>query len=111
MNFLSKKDIKRSLVLPKKLNKLLAEEIGIHIGDGSLRIYQYNTDIKYAYSISGGYDDEKYFLDFVIPLMYELYHIYPTFYKSKKERSISLHYHSKGLLFFKKKIGLPLEKK
>ena len=108
---LSKQDIKRGLKFPKKLSKSLAEEIGIHIGDGSLGIYKYNKDVKYSYSISGGYDDEKYFLEFVIPLMYKLYNIYPTFYKSKKEKSISLHYRSKGTLHFKNSIGLQLGKK
>lgn len=108
-------DIKRELKVPKYLTKSLAEEMGIHLGDGSLGIYRnkfaINSYLKYAYHIAGSYDDEEYFRLFVIPLMKELYNIRSHFYKSNKEKSIALSYQSKGLLYFKNSIGLPIGKK
>lgn len=108
-------DIKRELKIPKYLTKDLAEEIGIHLGDGSLGIYRNKFAIKnylkYAYHIAGSYDDEQYFKKFLIPLMEKLYNIRSHFYKSKNEKSITLSYQSKGLLYFKGSLGMPLGKK
>ena len=111
MNKISYNDIKRGLKIPKTINKYLAEEIGIHVGDGSLGIYKHKSGIKYLYTISGHHNDELYFRKFIIPLMYRLYNIYPSIYKRKDEKSMELNYQSKGLIHFKKSIGLPLGKK
>ena len=107
----SKNDIKRGLRIPNKIDRRISEEIGIHLGDGSLGIYKHKSGIKYSYTISGGYDDEEYFQNFIIPLMHKLYRIYPSTYKYRDRRSLELHYQSKGLIFFKRSLGLPLGKK
>lgn len=107
----SHNDFKRGLTIPKTLNKDLAEEMGLHLGDGCLGIYRYGHNIKYYYVISGGYDDEAYLKKFVIPLVYRLYHILPVFRKIKDKKYINLAYQSKGLLSFKKSLGLPINKK
>lgn len=68
----SKKDKKRRLVLPTELSSELAEEIGIHIGDGSLNIYK----SRYLYSLRGHkIDDEKYYINFVTLLYRSLFGI------------------------------------
>ena len=50
------------------IGKAVAEEFGIHIGDGSLGIYP--TTGHYDYTITGGLEDEKYLLEFIVPLIY-----------------------------------------
>ncbi len=109
--YFSHNDFRREVTLPKDLTKELAEETGIHVGDGSLYMSKKGTDTKYVYNISGGYDDELYFQEFVIPLIYRLYHIHPLIYKPKKGKSIELRYQSKALAHFKKSLGLPVGKK
>ncbi len=56
--------------LPQKLNARLAEEVGIHIGDGSLNVY----DGRYLYSLRGHLiDDERYYIEFIPELYKEVY--------------------------------------
>ena len=109
--YFSHNDIKRGLKMPNKINKDVAEETGIHAGDGHMNIIKHSTGTKYVYSISGGYEDERYFKSFLIPLMKRLYNIKPSIYRAKHEKSLTLHYQSKGLIYFKKGLGLPLGKK
>ncbi len=111
MNYLSYNDIKRGLKLPGVLTKELAEETGIHIGDGYMNICKHKTGTKYCYSICGGYDDELYFKEFVLPLTERLYNLKPSIYRAKHRKAITLHFQSKGLLYFKNSLGLPLGKK
>lgn len=89
-----------------EINKELAEEIGIHIGDGSLGIY--NKTGHYDYTICGGLEDEIYLSEFVTPLIYKIYGLKPYLKYSKKDGSISLVYVSKELVLWKKTIGLPV---
>ena len=66
----SPQDVKRQLRLPKELDVSLAEEIGIHIGDGSLNRYKG----RYLYSLRGHrFDDEAYYRCFVPGLYKRLY--------------------------------------
>lgn len=88
------------------ITKELAEEIGIHIGDGSLGFYK--KTYHYDYTITGGLDDEMYLLDFVIPLIRKIYGLSPYIQYVKKDNSIMLKYVSKQLILWKKSIGLPI---
>ncbi len=68
----SKNDVKKNVFLPKKMTAELAEEIGIHIGDGSLNVYKGN----FLYSLRGHLkDDEKYYTEFIRILYRNLYGI------------------------------------
>lgn len=89
-----------------KLNKKLAEEIGIHIGDGSLGIYPKTG--HYRYTVCSGFDDKIYIFNFVKPLIEKLYGITPNNITKKKGKSLDLVYHSKDLILWKNKIGLPI---
>ena len=108
---LSYNDIKRGLKIPTILSKELAEETGIHIGDGNLGVHPNGKSLKYQYSISGWTGDEDYLKEYVVPLMHKIYGIYPSVYRSKTSKSIELHYQSKGLVHFKKSLNLPLGRK
>ncbi len=56
--------------LPKIMDKSLAEETGIHIGDGSMGKYKYS----FLYSLAGHpIDDKEYYEGFVTPLMKKVY--------------------------------------
>lgn len=71
----SKPDIKRELRVPKRLCPLLAEEIGIHLGDGTL------SKKRYYYSVRGDLNEESYYTGFILPLYKELYNIKPPLLK------------------------------
>ena len=51
-----------NLKIPKKLTPDLAEEIGIHIGDGHL------SKNRYRYKIFGNIDESEYYTDFIMNL-------------------------------------------
>lgn len=66
-------DKRKSLILPNTLDEDLAEEIGIHLGDGTL-FYSKPTG-KYYFSVRGGYDEEEYYRNFILPLYKKLYNL------------------------------------
>jgi len=92
-----------------KISKELAEEIGIHIGDGSMGIY--SRTYHYDYTVCGGIDDYNYLVDFVRPLIEKLYGLTPCKQTTKKGKSFDLVYCSKELILWKKKLGLPVGQK
>lgn len=58
-----------------KLCPKLAEEIGIHLGDGTL------SKKPYYFSVRGDLKEESYYTDFMLPLYKELYNIEPPLLK------------------------------
>ena len=96
-------------MLNYKINEDLAEETGIHIGDGSMNIYKGNG---HCYTVACHKEDDKEYMDnFILPLIKRIYG------KTPKPR-----YWSKGtygfricsidIIKFKKEVlGLPLGKK
>ncbi|MBU0757659.1 MAG: hypothetical protein KKF44_06320 [Nanoarchaeota archaeon] len=66
----SKADKKKGIILPTKISPLLAEEIGMHLGDGYLSVS------KYEYRLKGNKQDEKEYYDhFIKKLFKELYNL------------------------------------
>ena len=93
----------KQITIPR-MCKELAEEIGIHIGDGSMYV---NPGIgHYDYTVCGSIDDYSYLMGFVEPLIKNLYGLSPNKPTKKKGRSFDLVYCSKELVSWKKKIGL-----
>lgn len=105
LNFKSKN---RTLNLPKRYSINLAEETGIHIGDGSMNIYKKHNVNSYTYS--GHAIDDLEFSEYVKNLMKSLYNLDPS-YKRIQKNTIMLSYTRKGLVQFKQKLGLPLGNK
>jgi transcriptional regulator with XRE-family HTH domain len=62
-------DMRRRVTIPERLTPLLAEEIGMHIGDGCL------LESKSYFSIRGDIREVSYFRDFVIPLYMKLFNL------------------------------------
>lgn len=101
---LSRSDVRRSISIPRKFTEELAEETGIHIGDGSLNIYKG----RYLYSLRGHLiDDEKYYENHIVILFRKLYNI--NVHIRKWPDVIGFQIGSSGIGSFKHEIvGLPL---
>ena len=98
-------------ILPNCLSKELAEEFGIHTGDGHLGSKSCQGKyIFYDYSISSGADETDYILNYVRPLIKRLYNLEVKLCY-KKSNEIALHYKSKALFTFKHALGFPNGKK
>jgi len=105
---LSSKDKLRKLKIPDKINPRLAEEIGIHLGDGSMNVYGKG----YLYSLEGHFnDDREYYQNYIAPLMKELYNLDVRLRERKCAGVYGFQIGSKGLISFKKDLGLPLGSK
>lgn len=104
----SSKDNVRKLKIPKVMTPKLAEEIGIHLGDGSMNIY----GKSHLYSLEGHYnDDKKYYQNYVAPLIKQLYNLEVRLRERKSAGVYGFQIGSKGLVHFKKRLGLPLGSK
>lgn len=95
----------QDLILPSNYSKELAEETGIHIGDGCMNIYRHATDAVYTYS--GHAKDDYDFSIYVKKLLKSLYNLEPSYERIQKN-TILLAYCRVGLIRFKHKLGLPL---
>jgi len=94
---------------PISLSKDLAEEIGIHIGDGSLFFRKKENHYDYVVCLSR---EEESYKNYVINLIKKIYGIVPSYIdKDKTENSINIEYYSKLLFLWKKSIGLPISDK
>jgi len=96
---------KQELILPIEYSTDLAEETGIHIGDGSMNMYRSQQDCSYTYS--GHAIDDLEFSKYVKQLMKKLYNLYPSYERIQKN-TIMLSYTRKQLIQFKHELGLPL---
>jgi intein/homing endonuclease len=99
-------DRKRNIKLPEIVTKELAEEIGIHIGDGSL-------STNYRYSLRGSSLDEKEYYDMHIQKLYKnLFGFTPIMKEDKINHTYGFQIGSKTIWVFKKRIlGIVSEKK
>ena len=105
----SKNDLKKGLKLPNKLTYELAEDIGIMVGDGHIRLYvRYKRAADYAIACYGNaITDKVYFMHYVQALKKHLFNLNFRFSKRQKNTCELLAY-SKGLFqFYTKVIGLP----
>jgi len=77
------KDLQRGITLPEKMSPELAEETGIHLGDGSLsKCLDKGGYLYYKYSVTGDMKDESIYHDqFIVPLIKKLYNILPSILK------------------------------
>ena len=99
----------KKITYPKK-SKLLAEESGIHLGDGYMKIRKDKWGTHYEYFCSSHTIDDANYREYTKNLMKKLYGLKPTadrFYGNDS----SLTYSSKELIKFKLIIGIPLSPK
>ena len=97
-------DVKREITFPKEVTRDLAEEIGIHLGDGCM---SFN---KNYFSVKTNKKEERYVTDFLFPLYKKLYNLN---LKLMKLPSVSgFEVGSRALCEFKNKVlGLPYGEK
>ena len=94
---LSTYDKSKKLKLPKKLTPDLAEEIGIHVGDGFL------SRRRNEYRLKGNKNDEKeYYNNFIKPLYKKLYNLDVNI--KEYETTYGFELRSRGFWIFKNKI-------
>ena len=105
----SNNDIRTNIILPKKMSLELAEEIGLHYGDGSMNIYSN----KGFYQLRGHKDDDKeHYIDPISYLYKKLYNLDPSIRLMESTGVIGFQIWSNVLVEFKNKIlGIPLGKK
>lgn len=103
-------DIKRKIKIPKEMTEDLAEETGIHIGDGSINIIKDKKWQSYQGSINGDLMNESiYHKKYIKDLMKKIYNIDLSILERVNKNSIESRYKSKAIIEFKYKIlGLPL---
>ena len=102
----SSSDKKRGICIPTILNEELAEEIGIHLGDGSMNIYKGG----YLYSVEGHLiDDRQHYVQRIGPLMKKLYNADVRLRERKCAGVYGFQFGSKAIGTFKSRVlGLPL---
>src|SRR3989344_3735986 len=100
----SRVDKKKELILPEKMSKELAEEIGIHLGDGCLSLG------KNYFSAKGTNLEVEYYQNYIKSLYKKLYNLNLNV---KQFDSVSgFEIYSKGLFEFKNKVlGIPYGEK
>ncbi len=103
---LSWPDIKRRVRIPKEITGDLAEEVGIHIGDGNLQNAPRKDGIKYyVYTITGDLKDEEiYHKKHLKELLHKIYGIKPTIIERPSKNSIETRIKSRAVTEFKKNI-------
>lgn len=90
-------DVKRNIILPEKITPELAEEIGMHLGDGFL------SAKRYEYRLKGNKNNEQeYYKVNVKPIFKKLYNINLPLKEYTKSYGFELR--SKGIWEFKTKI-------
>lgn len=106
---LSSSDIQKQITLPTCLTLDLAEEIGLHIGDGSMNFYSN----KGLYQLRGHIIDDKNHYETQIRELYvKLYNLKINLREMKSTGVIGFQIWSDGIVTFKHNIlGLPLGEK
>lgn len=105
------RDVKRNITIPSGMSAELAEETGIHIGDGNLfRYREKGNAFSCRYSISGDLTDEfLYHNDYVAKLIKKIYGMDPVILKRQNKNNVDTRCASRAIVEFKNKIlGLPI---
>jgi intein/homing endonuclease len=96
----------------KNKMELLAEEVGIHIGDGSMNFYLNNGKWRGLFQLRGHLrDDREYYVDYLKRFYYKLFGIRVSIREMKSDGVLGFQLWSDELVNFKKSLGLPLGKK
>jgi len=94
----------KKITIPQEMSPELAEEIGIHIGDGSLVIRPDSGHYEYYVCLS---KEEEGYAEYVCSLMSSLYSIEGKTSGSSRDESLRVLFSSKALAFWKLQLGLP----
>ncbi len=99
-------DIKRNIKVPEEMTEELAEETGIHIGDGNLSKYpDKKWGSNFGYNIDGNLTDEFiYHKEYIRKLMHKLYNHKGFIIRRENRNGICSVFRSKAILEYKNKI-------
>ena len=90
----------------------LAEEVGIHIGDGSMNFYLNKGKMKGLYQLRGHIkDDSEYFMNHIKNLYFKIFGLKVSIREMKNDGVLGFQVWNNELVNFKKSLGLPLGKK
>lgn len=106
-------DIEKGLILPEKITPELAEETGLHIGDGSMNFYRRGKAPKGFYSLRGHIiDDREHYEERIKELYKNIYNLRIPIREMPVTGVFGFQIWSDPLVVFKNKIlDLPLGKK
>lgn len=107
------KDTESRITIPKKLTSELAEETGLHIGDGSMNFYRNQNRLRGFYQLRGHIIDDKQHYDTRIKELYkEIYNLTISIREMKSTGVYGFQIWSDAMVNFKHKIlGLTLGNK
>lgn len=98
--------------IPSKITPELAEEVGWHIGDGSMNIYKNGNKLRGLYQLRGHIEDDKeHYEKRIKPLFKKLFDIDINLREMPSTRVVGFQIWNDDLVKFKKDLGLPLGKK
>jgi len=98
--------------LSVKFTPDLAEEIGWHIGDGSMNYYLQRGKPKGIYQLRGHIEDDKqHYLIRIKPIFEKIYNIKVILREMPSTRVFGFQIWNDEIVDFKKQLGLPLGKK
>ena len=90
-------------------NNLLAEEIGWHLGDGTMGFYKNKEKTRGSYALRGHIiDDFLHYQNRICPVYFKLFSFKPSLRKMSSTGVCGFPVWSDNLVNFKKKLGLPL---
>lgn len=93
--------------IPSKISTELAEEIGWHIGDGSMNFYKNRRKLRGLYQLRGHIeDDKKHYEKRVKPLFEKLFEIKLKIREMPSTRVTGFQIWNNELINFKKKVGI-----
>ena len=90
----------------------LAEEIGWHIGDGSMNYYNNKGDLKGFYQLRGHIkDDKQHYIERIKPIFEKVYQVKIKLREMPSTRVFGFQIWNDEIIKFKQQLGLPLGKK
>ena len=106
-------DLRKGIILPERLSSELAEETGLHIGDGTMNFYINKGGCTGKYSLRGHINDDVKHYDIRVKKLYSLlYSLEINLSKMKSTGVYGFQVWTDGIVNFKHKIlKLPMGKK
>lgn len=110
--FIKRGEIKLAKNFVPEITSELAEEIGWHIGDGSMNYYNHSGKLRGIYQLRGHItDDRQHYEQRIKPIFEKLYNIKINLREMPSTRVFGFQIWNDKIIEFKKKLGLPLGKK
>jgi hypothetical protein len=95
--------------IPSNISTELAEEVGWHIGDGSMNFYKNRGKLKGLYQLRGHIEDDKeHYEKRIRPLFEKLFGVKLSIRDMPSTRVVGFQIWNNDLINFKKNLGLPL---